>query len=122
MSAPGSQSGAPHSGLGTHEAPERLLTVPEVAACLSVSEKWVRAHAEEMGVIRLGRLLRFDPGVIREWITCCANRNSAQLSARESNGSAGTAAGRTASVPNRVPEPGSILRVRPMTGGDRGSE
>ena len=122
MSAPGSQSGAPHSGLGTHEAPEPLLTVAEVAAYVRVSEKWVRAHAEEMGVIRLGRLLRFDPGVIREWVTCCANRNSAQLSARESNASARTATARTAAVPNRVPEPGSILRVRPMTGGDRGTQ
>jgi len=122
MSAPGSQSGAPHSGLGTHEAPERLLTVPEVAAYLSVSEKWVRTHADELGVIRLGRLLRFDSAVIRKRVTCCPNRNSAQLSARESNALAGTAAGRTAAVPNRVPEPGSILRARPMTGGDRGSQ
>ena len=122
MSAPGSQSGVLHSGLGTHEAPEPLLTVREVAAYLSVSEKWVRGHADELGVIRLGRPLRFDAAVLREWVICCANRNSAQLSARESNASAGTAAGRTAAVPNRVPEPGSILSVRPMPGGDRGSQ
>jgi len=38
-----------------------LLTVRDVARALSVSECWVRRHSRELGLIRLGRLMRFDP-------------------------------------------------------------
>jgi excisionase family DNA binding protein len=48
----------------------RLLTVPEVASILSVPEHAVYRMAREgiLPVIRLGRLVRFDPDGLRKWI------------------------------------------------------
>jgi len=50
-----------------------LLTVPEVAARLRVSPKWVYAHQHELGSIRLGdgpkARLRFDPRAINAQLT-----------------------------------------------------
>lgn len=37
-----------------------LFTVREVATVLGASESWVRRHAAELPVVRLGRLVRFD--------------------------------------------------------------
>jgi hypothetical protein len=49
---------------------EHLLTAREVAACLNVERSWVYAHAEELGVVRIGDgprpRLRFDPAVIAQ--------------------------------------------------------
>jgi len=38
----------------------QFLTVEEIAARLGVPRIWVYAHADELGVIRLGKYLRFD--------------------------------------------------------------
>lgn len=40
--------------------PAALLSVHETAAILNVSESWVRRHAHELPVVRVGRLVRFD--------------------------------------------------------------
>lgn len=49
--------------------PFRLLDTPAVARMLAVSEEWVRAHAAELGAIRVGDgpkgALRFDAARIR---------------------------------------------------------
>jgi hypothetical protein len=48
-----------------------LMTTPDVAAELCMSEDWVREHAAELGGIRAGRTcrapLRFEPEEIAAW-------------------------------------------------------
>ena len=41
-----------------------LLTIPEAAALLSVSESWVRRHSSELPVVRVGRLIRLDSALL----------------------------------------------------------
>ena len=41
-----------------------LLTVREAAATLGVSDCWVRRHAAELPVVKLGRLVRFDSSLL----------------------------------------------------------
>lgn len=59
---------APKDGRGLQPAQDdsspSLLTVKEVAGRLKLSESWVRRHLAELRVIRVGRLLRFDPELI----------------------------------------------------------
>jgi hypothetical protein len=43
-----------------------LLTVDEVAAKLRVPRSWVYSHADELGVFRAGKYLRFDWAIVRE--------------------------------------------------------
>ena len=49
-----------------------LLTVDNVAALLQVSADWVRDHATRkqprLPMIRVGKLLRFRPHEIAQWI------------------------------------------------------
>ena len=40
-----------------------LLTVEDVAAGLKVRSGWVYRHAEELGVYRVGKYLRFEWGL-----------------------------------------------------------
>ena len=42
-----------------------LLNVRGTASLLGVSESWVRRHVLELPTVRLGRLLRFDPALLR---------------------------------------------------------
>jgi len=42
--------------------PEKLLTVEEIASWLGLKPSWVYAHADVLGVYRLGKYLRFSPG------------------------------------------------------------
>jgi len=37
-----------------------LLTPPELARRLRLKTSWVYSHADELGVLRLGKYLRFD--------------------------------------------------------------
>jgi hypothetical protein len=52
--------------------PERLLTAQEVAVRFNVDRSWVYAHADELGVIRLGTgprpRLRFDAAVVAQML------------------------------------------------------
>src|SRR2546421_4466366 len=41
-----------------------LLTIPEAAALLNVSESWVRRHSSELPVVRVGRLIRLDSALL----------------------------------------------------------
>jgi len=50
-----------------------LLTVEEVAARLRVKPSWVYTHADELGVLRPGKYLRFSWERILE---CLVNGNS----------------------------------------------
>lgn len=60
---------------GSAEHKDRLLTVEEVAEFLSVSANTVRnkVAAEAIPYIRVGRLIRFDPADIRDWISAQKN-------------------------------------------------
>lgn len=53
--------------LGRRES-DGLLTARELARLFNVERGWVYAHADELGVVRLGdgprRRLRFDPAVV----------------------------------------------------------
>jgi predicted DNA-binding transcriptional regulator AlpA len=50
-------------------APEALWTVQDVVSFLRVSRSWVygKALSGELPSLRIGGLLRFDPGAIRAW-------------------------------------------------------
>jgi hypothetical protein len=56
--------------IGRGDTVDGLLTAREVAARFNVDRGWVYAHAEELGVIRLGDgprpRLRFDPAVVAQ--------------------------------------------------------
>ena len=53
----------------------RLLTPTEVAELLHVSPAWVRDHATRrqphLAAVRLGKLLRFRPEDVEDFITTC---------------------------------------------------
>ena len=42
-----------------HES-ERFLTIDELAIRLRVKPSWIYSHADDLGVIRLGKYLRFS--------------------------------------------------------------
>jgi integrase len=48
------------------QAQSKLLSVRDAATRLGVSECWVRRHLAELPVIRVGRLVRFDPMLLLE--------------------------------------------------------
>src|SRR3984893_15846554 len=49
----------------THLGVSSLLDVRQTASLLGVSETWVRRHLRELSVVKVGRLLRFDPQLLR---------------------------------------------------------
>jgi hypothetical protein len=56
--------------------PDALLTARQVATRFNVDRGWVYAHADELGVIRLGNgprpRLRFDPAVVAQRLLIAA--------------------------------------------------
>ena len=51
------------------EEPERLLTVQEAAARLSVRPDWIYRHARELPfAVRFGRFIRFSQSGLNRWI------------------------------------------------------
>lgn len=60
--------------------PQRLLTAQEVAVRFNVDRSWVYAHANELGVIRLGNgprpRLRFDAAVVARQLLPAASPSS----------------------------------------------
>lgn len=56
----------------------RLLTAAQVAARFNVDRGWVYAHAEELGVVRLGSgprpRLRFDPAIVAQRLVTSRGR------------------------------------------------
>jgi hypothetical protein len=63
--------------LGTHG----LLTARQVAARFNFERSWVYAHADELGVIRLGQgprpRMRFDPAVVAQHLLARPPRTAA---------------------------------------------
>ena len=68
--APQPENGAPCA------PPGRYLTAKEVAAKLSVSEKWVYRHADQLGGLRLsGGAIRFPDTAIRRYLNSPQRRS-----------------------------------------------
>jgi hypothetical protein len=63
---------------GSAEAVDRMLTAAQVAARFNVDRSWVYAHAEELGVMRLGDgprpRLRFDPAIVSQRLVATRGR------------------------------------------------
>lgn len=51
-------------GESASAAPDRLLTVPEIAARLGVTPQWVYRHSTRLGAYRLGKYVRFSWGEV----------------------------------------------------------
>ena len=94
-----------------------LVDTQTLARALGVSRRFVYQHADELGAQRLGSgskpRLRFDLEAAREAMRCSVSRSS--LTPIPSNDGRSSNAKRVSRrrVPNGVPQPGSILRVRP---------
>ncbi len=98
----------------------RLVDAQTLADALGVDRSYVYSHAAELGAVRIGSgskpRLRFNLDIARQAFACYAGNHS-----QGSNASAGAesvappALGRRR-LPNRLPEPGSVLAVRPRKG------
>jgi hypothetical protein len=53
-----------------------LLTVDEVAAKLRVPRSWVYSHADELGVYRAGKYLRFNWRIVTEKLAAGIGRDA----------------------------------------------
>ncbi len=64
--------------LSPSSRPGRLVNAATLAAALGVSSRWVYAHADELGGVRLGDSerprWRFDLGAAREGMACSTRR------------------------------------------------
>ena len=93
--------------------PPPLMTVPQVARWLQVDEDYVYEHAEELGVIRLGRgpksPLRFDREHVERVLSCSPRRMS----------SSPEPAPRATSRRRRPLPLGTGADLLPIRGGDR---
>lgn len=94
-----------------------MVDAATLAGALGVDRSYVYAHADELGAVRLGGglkpRLRFDLEAARVAMSRYASKQS-----HGSNASAGAEYGapfapRRRRLPNRLPEPGSVLAVRP---------
>jgi hypothetical protein len=98
----------------------RLVDATTLAEALGVDRSYVYAHAAELGAIRLGSgskpRLRFDLEAAREAFACYASKQSRGSNTSAGAESAAPTAPRRRCLPNRLPEPGSVLAVRPRGG------
>jgi hypothetical protein len=64
----------------TDSGDDAVLTAAEVAIRFNVDRSWVYAHADELGVIRLGEgprpRLRFDPAIVAQRLVAAPGRTS----------------------------------------------
>ncbi len=95
----------------------RLVNARELGARRGVSRDYVYAHAAELGVVRLGGgskpRLRFDLEAAREAMSRYASKHSEGSNVSTGAESAAPPARRRRRLPNRLPEPGSILTAKP---------
>lgn len=103
------------------EPAHRLVDAATLAGALGVDRSYVYAHAEELGAVRLGGgskpRLRFDLERAREAFACYVSKQSLGSNGSTRAESMAPGATRRRRLPNRLPEPGSILAVRPRGGG-----
>lgn len=100
--------------------PRALVDAAELAEHLGVERSFVYEHADALGAVRLGdgpkARLRFD---VDEAASRYASKSSHAVDAPSGGGSAGRGGRRAARLPNRLPEPGSVLAVKPLREGER---
>jgi hypothetical protein len=108
-------------GVARRAEPNALVDAARLAAILGVRREFVYRHAAELGGLRLGEgqkaRLRFDVSVATERIACLASNQSLGDSPSDDRKVSAPSRPRARRLPNRVPQPGSILAVRPR-GGD----
>jgi hypothetical protein len=94
-----------------------LVDAATLAGALGVDRSYIYAHADELGVVRLGGgskpRLRFDLEAAREAMARYASKHSQGSNASTGAESAALPARRRRHLPNRLPEPGSILTAKP---------
>jgi hypothetical protein len=97
----------------------RLVDAATLADALGVDRSYVYAHADEFGAIRLGGgskpRLRFDLETAREAFACYASKQSQGSTTSTGAESRVPGSPRRRHLPNRLPEPGSVLAVRPRS-------
>jgi hypothetical protein len=97
----------------------RLVDAQTLADALGVDRSYVYSHADELGAVRIGSgskpRLRFDLDTARKAFACYASNQSQGSNASAGAESAGLPARRRRGLPNRLPEPGSVLAVRPRS-------
>lgn len=95
----------------------RLVDAATLADALGVDRSYVYAHAGELGAVRLGDgskpRLRFDLEAAREAMARYASKQSQGSNASAGAESVAPPAQRRRRLPNRLPEPGSILTAKP---------
>lgn len=99
-----------------------LVDAATLAGVLGVTVEWVYDHAEELSVRRLGTgprpRLRFDVGEARSALACSAGSGSQPLGSPAAEPSAALSPRRRARrVPAGLPDPGSVLAIRPRSPG-----
>jgi hypothetical protein len=99
----------------------QLVDAQTLADELGVRRETIYAHADEFGAIRLGDgpkpRLRFDLETARAAFTCYVSKRSQGSDASTGAKSDAARTKRVRRLPNRLPEPGSILAVRPRERG-----
>lgn len=58
---------------------EELLTVSDVAARLRVKVSWVYSHSSELGVLRLGKYLRFRWQIVLDRVAGTSGRGTSRV-------------------------------------------
>lgn len=106
----------------TEEGPSKhgLMSATEVARELNVGRQWVYEHARELGALRLGKgpraRLRFDLETVFAATVCLASKQSDGRNPSPRAKSVSKPEPSRRRLPNHLPEPGSILAVRPRKG------
>lgn len=95
-----------------------LVDAATLAAELGVTRGYVYANADDLGAVRLGdgprARLRFDLTAARARFTCSPSRRSSGPDAQAAPGDPTERPHRSGRrLPNRLPQPGSILASRP---------
>ena len=98
-------------------AGHQLVSAAEVARELGVGRQWVYEHAEQLGARRLGdgprARLRFDLETVHAASVCLTSKQSHVHNPTTGAKSTATAEPSTHRLPNRLPQPGSILPSDP---------
>jgi hypothetical protein len=105
------------TGVCTPAPAAGLVDARTLAAALGVARSWVYEHSAELGAVRLGEgkraRLRFDLEAASAAMSCSRGSSSQAadepMAAGDATSSRPRSTGRRAA---RVPEPGSVLRVR----------
>ncbi len=107
-------------GLLRQKAAGGLVDAATVAEALGVARRWVYDHADELGVISLGSgpkaRKRFDLEAACEAMTRSSSGRSQAENVNEHGRSGAQRRSRGRRLPIGLPEPGSVLSIRPSAG------